>query len=62
MKIKGIEVEFNFLDADDIERFEKEAEKVKHECEEKGKQKMSLAECIREECKIINNFFYNIKI
>jgi hypothetical protein len=60
MKIKGIEVEFNFLDADDIERFEKEAEKVKHECEEKGKQKMSLAECIREECKIINNFFDNV--
>lgn len=60
MKIKGIEVEFNFLDADDIEIFEKEAEKVKHECEEKGKQKMSLAECIREECKIINNFFDNV--
>ena len=60
MKIKGIEVEFNFLDADDIERFEKEAEKVRHECEEKGKQKMSLAECIREECKIINNFFDNV--
>lgn len=60
MKIKGIEVEFNFLDADDIERFEKESEKVKHECEEKGKQKMSLAECIREECKIINNFFDNV--
>lgn len=35
MKIKGIEVEFNLLDADDIERFEKEAEKLKHECEEK---------------------------
>lgn len=60
MKIKGIEVDFNFLDADDIERFEREAEKVKSECEEKGKQKMSLSEAIREECKIINNFFDNV--
>ena len=25
MKIKNIEVNFNFLDADDMERFEKEA-------------------------------------
>ena len=60
MKIKGIEVDFNFLDADDIERFEKEAEEVKKQCEIKGKQEMSLAECIREECKIINNFFDNV--
>lgn len=60
MKIKGIEVDFNFLDADDIERFEKEAENVKRECKEKGKQKMSLAEAIREECKVIKNFFDNV--
>lgn len=64
MKIKGIEVDFNFLDADDIERFEREAENVKRECEEKCeekcKQKMSLAEAIREECKVINNFFDNV--
>ena len=60
MKIKGIEVDFNFLDADDIERFEKEAENVKRECEEKGKQKMSLSQAIREECKVINSFFDNV--
>ena len=60
MKIKGIEVEFNLLDADDIERFEKEAEEVKKQCEIKGKQEMSYSTLIREECKIINNFFDNV--
>ena len=32
MKIRDIEVDFNFLDADDVERFEKEAKKVQEEC------------------------------
>ena len=33
MKIKDIEVDFDFLDADDVERFEKEARKVVEECQ-----------------------------
>lgn len=60
MKIKNIEVDFNFLDADDIERFEKEAEKVRQECQIKNKEEMSLSQVIREECRIINNFFDNV--
>ena len=28
MKIRNIEVDFNFLDADDVEKFEKEANRV----------------------------------
>lgn len=60
MKIKNIEVDFNFLDADDIERFEKEAKKVRQECEIKGKEEMSYSQLIREECRIINNFFDNV--
>lgn len=60
MKIKNIEVDFNFLDADDIERFEREAEKVRQECQIKNKKEMSLSQVIREECRIINNFFDNV--
>lgn len=60
MKIRNIEVDFNFLDADDIERFEKEAEKVRQECQIKNKEEMSLSQVIREECRIINNFFDNV--
>ena len=60
MKIRGKEVNFNFLDADDAERFEKEAEKVVKECEIKEKQQMSYSQTIREECMIIDNFFDNV--
>ena len=60
MKIRDIEVEFDFLDADDVERFEKEAKKVKDECEARSKQEMSYSEVIREECNIIDTFFNNV--
>lgn len=57
MKIKDIEVDFDFLDADDVERFEKAAKKVKEECSKHKNISMSYAEAIREECKVINTFF-----
>ena len=60
MKIRGIEVNFNFLDADDVEKFEKEAERLKQESERRGKEKMSYSQAIREECEVINNFFDNV--
>lgn len=60
MKIRNIEVDFDFLDADDVERFEKEAKKVKEECEIRSKKEMSNSEVIREECNIIENFFNNV--
>ena len=60
MKIRDIEVDFDFLDADDVERFEKEARRVKEECEIKNKQEMSYSEVIREECNIIDRFFNNV--
>ena len=60
MKIRGIEVNFNFLDADDVEKFEKEAERVKQESERRKKEKMSYSQAIREECEVINNFFDNV--
>ena len=43
MKIKDIEVDFNFLDADDMERFENEARKVKEECKEKKNRNDSIS-------------------
>lgn len=57
MKIKDIEIDFNFLDADDVERFEKAAKKVKDECVKHKNISMSYAETIRKECEVINNFF-----
>ena len=60
MKIRNIEVDFDFLDADDMEKFETELQKVKDECDLKEKKEMSCAEVIREECRIIDNFFNNV--
>ena len=60
MKIRDVEVDFDFLDADDVERFEKEAKRVKEECNLKEKQNMSYSEVIREECNIIDRFFDNV--
>ena len=60
MKLKDIEVDFDFLDADDVERFEKEAKRVKEACETKNKEEKSYSEVIREECNIIDTFFDNV--
>lgn len=60
MKIRDVEVNFDFLDADDVERFEREAQKVKEESNEKEKIEISYAEAIRQECNIIENFFDNV--
>lgn len=60
MQIRGVEVDFDFLDADDIEKFENEAEKVQKKAEEYKKQEMKYSEAIRLECKIIKDFFDNV--
>lgn len=60
MKIKDIEVNFSFTDADDVERFENEAKKVKEKTEAREKKEISIAEAIREECNIIEEFFNNV--
>ena len=57
MKLKDIEVDFSFTDADDLERFENEAKKVKEKAENYKKEEMSMSDAIREECKIIEDFF-----
>ena len=60
MKIRNIEVDFDFLDADDVERFENESKRVVEECRNKAKSLMNCSEVIREECNIIENFFDNV--
>lgn len=57
MKIKDIEVEFNFLDADDVEKFENAAKEVMEKCKERQKEKMSYSDAIKEECQVIEEFF-----
>ncbi len=57
MKIRDVEVDFDFLDADNVERLEKEAEKVSKKIENEELKQMGYAETIREECNIIEKFF-----
>ena len=57
MKLKDVEIEFSFTDADNLEKFENAMKKVKDEAQNSKKEKMSLAEAIKRECKIIELFF-----
>lgn len=60
MNLKGIEVEFNFLDAEDMEKFEKEADIVLKKCEKEEKENHKTSESIKIQCKIIEDFFDNV--
>lgn len=60
MKLKDIEVNFSFTDADDVERFENAAKKVYEEAEKNKKKEMNASEIIREECNIIEEFFNSV--
>lgn len=60
MKIRDVEVEFDFLDADDAEKFEKEAQKLLDKCDEEAKKSYSLSETLKVQCKIIEDFFDNV--
>ena len=57
MIINGVELEIDFTDADFIERVEEACKEVFNKAEElKQDKKLSLAEGIRQECKILKNF------
>ena len=60
MKIKDIEVDFDFLDADDMEKFEKETQKLLERCNEEEKRKYSASEVIKVQCRIIEDFLNNV--
>ena len=57
MKLGNIEVDFSFTDADDLERFENGAKKVKELSSQYEKKELSMSEAIKEDCKIIDDFF-----
>ena len=57
MIINGVELEIDFTDADFIERVEEACKEVFNKAEElKQDKKLSLAEGIRQECKILKDF------
>lgn len=58
MKIKNIEIEFDFLDADNVEIFEKEAQKVVEKAQEK--KEMTYSQALRMECDIVEEFLDNV--
>lgn len=60
MKILDIEIDFDFLDADQVAKFEEEAKKVQEKCKDTKLENLSLSEAIRKECNIIDVFFDNI--
>ena len=60
MKIRNIEVDFDFLDADDIERFENEAKRLLNKCDEEAKKDYSSSESIKAQCRIIEEFIDNV--
>lgn len=57
MKLRDVEVDFSFTNADDVERLEKGIELVKNKTIEYKKKEISLSEAIRNECKVIEEFF-----
>lgn len=60
MRLKDIEVNFSFTDADDIEKLEKGMEFVKNKTVEYKSKEINLSETIRSECKVLEEFFDNV--
>lgn len=60
MKLKNIEVEFDFLDADNVEKLENAYKKVVEETEKHQEEELSMSQEIRLECQIINEFLDNV--
>ena len=60
MKIFNVEVNFDFADADDLERFEKEYPITQKKLEEIKWDNSKASETIREFCTVIREFFNNV--
>ena len=63
MTINGVEFDnIDFTDADLLEKIDKECIEVDKKAEQlrKDKENLSLAEGIRQECKIVKEFFDNV--
>lgn len=57
MKIKNVELDFSFLNADDMERLENASKRVFDETEKVKDVEMSYAKTLRFECNLIDTFF-----
>ena len=63
MTINGVEFEIDFTDADVMELIDRESQIASQKAKELEKQNLddlSLAEGIRQECKIVKDFFDNV--
>ena len=62
MTINGVEFEIDFTDADILDLIDKSSEVVLEKAEKlkKEKENLSLAEGIRQECKIVKEFFDDV--
>ena len=57
MKINDAELDIDFTDADQIDKIEKAADKVRSMINPEKPKEMSMAEFIKGECQIIRDFF-----
>lgn len=61
MLINGVELELDLLDADVVEKFEKECQRVAERIQDKtAYERKSNAECIRYQCGVVNDFFDSV--
>jgi len=59
MQIKGIEIDFDFLDADNVEKFENEAKKVVEKSKIEQKE-ITYSQALKMECEIVEDFIDNV--
>ena len=60
MKVLDVEIEFDFYDADNMEKFEKYSEEAQKELDNIDINKLKQSEFIRKTCNIIYRCFDNI--
>lgn len=58
MNVLGVELEFDFFDADELEIYERENEKVAEDIKEPTQYEgKSTSDALRIQCRIVDNFF-----
>lgn len=60
MNIRNVEIDFDFLDADDLEKFEYEAKKLQQIIDREAKKQYTGIEIIKVQCRMIENFFNKV--
>jgi len=58
--VLGVELEYDFFDADELEKYQQENQMVVNEINAIDFTKMSPPDGMREQCKIVNTFFDNM--